>query len=442
MDLALKKTSILKLHLPTFILPLLVLSVTFSSKPLYPDVWLNQIISSGFILCAIVLFYRTCRIDILALGIPIAVIFLRLMRFRYGEEVRMVEIIYFVPYSILLLGVGAKMVRDYPLLMLRQIKWICVISVTLSLLQIMGVQWAQSLTNFYWYKGGSTWSYLFVWWENLPPVSGIQERPVGFTSSNNVLSQFLLFFYAFCMWWFANKKNRDELSSRWLFSISFACALTGSKLVLVGSLLLSVFAMLIVKEERNFYLFRVIPTVLLAYMVYFLFFPGLFVYNFNLDLFAFNSMIRLEHLRSLASIPYADNIFQFLSKFNTGYYIGQRDVLSTLARFSERAEDMTGLGIVIRYIPFLMFAGLLIGPLWITLLRKMQSGLFDIQKVAPIMLVASVVSSAGGPFLFTSYFWFFFSFAMFPLSVLLLKNQTKKTQDLPNFSTYSPRSFP
>ena len=177
-----------RLHLPTLLLPLLVLSVTFSGKPLYPDVVLYRIISATFIIFCIIVFYRTCKNKILAVSIPIAVVLLRILRLGYGEESGMLEAVYFVPYSILLLGVGAKMIRDYPLLLLRQIVWICAISIVLSLMQIMGVQWAQSLTNFYWYNGGSTESYLFVWWSDLPPTSGIQMRPVGFAYANNVLS--------------------------------------------------------------------------------------------------------------------------------------------------------------------------------------------------------------------------------------------------------------
>lgn len=415
-----------RLHLPTLLLPLLVLSVTFSGKPVYPDVWLHQIISSAFIICAIIVFYRSCRKNIiLAFGVPISLVLLRIIRFQYGEESGVFEAIYFVPYSILLLGVGTKMVRDHPLLMLRQIIWICAISIVLMLMQIMGVQWAQSLTNFYWYNGGSTESYLFVWWSDLPPASGIQMRPVGFASANNVLSQYLVLFYAFGILWFADKTQRFKPPLKWLFIISFACALSGAKVVLSGVVLINIAALLIAKKESKLYLFRVFLTTLFAYFCYFLLFPGLFVYNFNLDLFAFNSMLRLSQLIHLVDIPYAGDILNFLSQFQTGEYIGQRSVMLTLKTFEDRALIITGIGTVAVFYPVIISICLLVAPFWITRLRKSARGHYvDMQKVPLIMLVATVAGSMGGPFLFTSYFWFFFSFALYPLSVLLLSQHS------------------
>ncbi len=38
--------------LPALLLPLLALSVTFSSKPVYPDIVLHRIISAAFIICS------------------------------------------------------------------------------------------------------------------------------------------------------------------------------------------------------------------------------------------------------------------------------------------------------------------------------------------------------------------------------------------------------
>jgi len=416
-----------RLHLPTLLLPLLVLSVTFSSKPVYPDVWLHQIISSTFIICAIIVFYRSCRKNIiLKFGIPISLVLLRLLRFGYGDASGVLEAIYFVPYSILLLGVGAKMVRDYPLLMLRQIRWICAISIVLSLMQILGVQWAQSLTNFYWDIGGSTESYLFVRWSDMPPASCIQMRPVGFASANNIVSQYLLFFYAFAILWFADKKQEFQPLLMWLFIISFACALTGAKVVLAGIVLINIVAVTIAKGKNRLYLFRVFVTIFLAYFCYWLLFPGLFVYNFNIDLFAFNAMLRLSNLINFADIPYVETVLLILSQYQTGEFIGQRSVISTLEKFDGTA--MTGIGSVISYFPVIISAFLLLAPFWITRLRKLARGPYvDMQKVPLIMLVAAVASSAGGPFLFTSYFSFFFSFALYPLSVLLLRHPKGKS---------------
>lgn len=418
---------LVRMHLPALLLPLLALSSTFSSKPIYPDAILHQIFSSSFILCAIIVFYRESKYNVLAIVIPISLVFIRIARFRYGQENLMLETFYFVPYSILLLGVGAKMVRDYPFLLIRQMMWICAISVVLLLMQIMGVQWAQSLTNFYWYRGGANESYLFVWWKDLPATSGIQERPVGFTSANNVLSQYLSFFYAFGAWWFASKKKLMQLPLKWIFIISFACALTGSKLVISIIILINITIFFLFKERSSVFFVRLLLLTLFAYAFYFLLFPGLFISNFNLDLFAFNAMLRLQHLSYLVNIPYKEDIFRFLSQFQTGYYIGNRDVMRTLSGFTNRAEQMTGIGSLIRYAPVIIFGSLLMLPFWLNRLRKIVTRSYaGMGNLIIIMLVASVSSAAGGPFLKASYFWFFFSFGLYPLSVLLIKEPKNK----------------
>jgi len=288
-------------------------------------------------------------------------------------------------------------------------------------MQILGVQWAQSLANFYWYKGGATESCLFVRWSDLTTFTGIQMRPVGFASANNVVSQYLLFFYAFSILWWVDKKQGFQQSLKWLFIISFACALTGAKVVLAGIVLIDITVLLIAFAKNKVYLFRVFLTTLFAYFCYWLLFPGLFVHNYNLDLFAFNSMIRLSFLMQYVDIPYAEYIYSFLSRFQTSDYVGQRSVIRTIENFG--ATKMTGIETVIIYLPAIIPACFLLAPLWLARLRKIVHNPYVDMRILPfIMLVSVVASSMGGPFLFTSYFWFFFSFAMYPLSVLLLKH--------------------
>jgi len=415
-----------KVHLPTLLLPLLVLSVTFTSKPVYPDILLHRIISVLFIICVIMVFCGSCRSKILVICIPTAVVLLRILRLGYGDEYGVLEKIYLVPYSILLIVVGTKMVREYPLLMLRQIVWICAISIILSLMQIMGVQWAQSFTNFYWLTGGTTESFLFVPWSKALPVTTIQLRPVGFASANNIVSQYLLFFYAFSILWFADKKQRFRPPLIWLFIISFACALTGAKVVLAGIVLINIAAVTFAKGQNRLYMFRVLLTTSFSYFLYWFLFPGFFVFNFNIDLFAYNAMLRLKNLMSFGDIPYAETIYQYLSQFQTGEYIGEKSVTKTVELF--HGHSITGLGTIMNYLPIIIYTGLLIAPFWFARLQKLARGPYvDMQKLPIIMLVAAVASSAGGPFLGGSYFWFFFSFTLYPLSTLLLREPKDKS---------------
>jgi len=410
-------------------MPLMAFSLTFSSKPIFPYLIFHQIISSTFIICAIIVFYRSIRNNILRFSIPTAVVLLRILRLIYGDGNGVLETIYFVPYSVLLIGVGTKMFRDYPYLMLRQIKWICAISIVLSIMQIMGVQWAQSLTNFYHQLGGSAESYLLVRWSDLPFISGIQARPVGFAHANNALSQFLLFFYAFSILWFADKKLRFKPPLKWMFIISFACAITGAKLVIVGIVLINITALLIVKPSNKLFLFRVFFTVFISYVCYWFLFPGLFVYNYNLDLFAFNSMLRLASIMQVAEIPHAENIYSFFSQYQTGDYMGSRSIINTIEMSGGDISGMTGLGLIIKKLTIIIFTLLLLAPFWLTRLRKLARypNKLDMHKLPFIMLVAGVASLGGGQFLFTSYFVFFFSSALYPLSVLLLKSSPSES---------------
>ena len=415
-----------RLHLPSVLLPLLVLSVTFTSKP--ADVLLHQAISSTFMLVAIIIFYRACVNKLFAMGIITALVLLRVLRFVYGSESGQLEVIYFVPYVVVLLGVGAKMIRDYPLLLLRQITWICAISALLSLMQIMGVQWAQSLTNYYWIEGGADDPFLFVPWSDIALQTGLQARPVGFASANNIVSQYLLFFFAFAMFWRVSKRNYFRPPAMWLFIISFACALTGSKLVVVGIVLITIVAFLIAEKTAYLQVFRTFLLTSAAYGLYWFLFPGLFIYNLNLDLLSFNMMVRIVNILTTTEVPFVGNVLQFLSQYNTGAHIGDRDVLSTVGMLE--GAQISGIGSIMNYYWIVLFAFAFLIPVWLVLLRRLCEGPYiAMKKLSIVMFIAALTSTAGGPFIFTSYFWFFFSFALYPLSVLLLKNQQGKHVD-------------
>lgn len=406
------------LHLPTYLLPLLILNVTFTSKPIYPEVLLHQVFSMMFIVCAIVVFYRASSNQILAISIIAALVLLRILRYADGSG--LLEALYFIPYGALLLGVGAKMVRDYPVLMLNQIMWICVISIFLSLLQIMGVQWAQSLTNFYWYEGGSSEAYLFVQKSVLPQVYGIQTRPVGFASANNIVSQYLLFFYAYAILWFTNRKSQYTPPLKWLFIISFACAITGAKLVIAGIVLIQIAVWIVTNRQDYLYLLRALFVTIMAYCLYWVLFPGLFVMNYNLDLFSFNLMVRLSDLLVRQGVPIADEIFMFLAFYNTGEHIGQKNLLSTVEHLG--VGEITGIGSMVRYAWILLPAIAILVPVWFYHLSRLPIEMYINRKnLSLIMGVATVASTAGGPFLLTTYFWFFFAIAMYPFSRILLK---------------------
>lgn len=421
-----------KWPLHVLVLPLLVLSVTFSSKPVFPDSTLHLIFSSAFVFCAIVVFYANSKSGLTVL-IPLSVVLLRAMRLRevgseYLLESTLLEILYSIPYSILMLGVGAYMLRDHTGLMVRQIRWVLLVSILLSLLQISGVQWAQSLTNFYWYDGGTTESYFLIDWSHLPELSGIQMRPVGFAHANNVVSQFLLFFYGFLLACSIERTHGQQKRLLWFFVLSFACALTGAKLPATGIVFATLAALVVYRERKR--VLALFGTTLAAYFAYWLLFPGVAAYNFSVDLFVFNLALRLTSLAASVNVPWADDIVQFLLQYQTGEYLGERSLDRTLR--ATGGDATTGVESIAPFLSAVALIGLAIAPVWLKRLRKLARSRFDAGRLPVLMVVVSVACSGGGPFLLTSYSWFFLSFGLYPLTILLLRD--------PKESAPTPRS--
>ena len=414
-----RRTVSIKLSVIHWLLPLLVLNVMFTSKPGFLDALLAQLFSLLFMLSAGFVFYRSVANRTLAIGVPSILFFFRILRYIYGDE-GLELILYFVPYSIILVTVSARMVRDYSPLLLRQMVWICVLSAALSLMQIFGVHWAQSLTNFYWSTGGSSEQYLFVTWSDLPNIAGIQSRPVGFASANNIVSQYMIIFYAFTIGWIAWERSPRRL--RWIsvFIISCACALSGAKLVVVGIIITHSIAWIVSKTENRLRVFWIFTAPLGAYGLYWILFPGLFVRNYNLDLLAFNLMIRIADLDARVAMPWVDGAVAFLSRFNTGVYVGDRQVLEAL----ERSEGTTisGIGSVIEHWELLLAGLALVALVWVMRVGRVTAGPdADRRGVAVVVVVGMFVGAMGGPFLFTSYFWFFAGFGLYPVAVALLR---------------------
>ena len=126
----------------------------------------------------------------------------------------------------------------------------------------------------------------------------------------------------------------------------------------------------------------------------------------------------------VAEVPYAENIYSFFSQYQTGDYMGSRSVIRTLELcYAADYSKMTGLGLIINKLTIIIPILLLLAPFWITRLLKLvrDPNKVDMHKLPVIMLITTVASLGGGPHMYSSYFWFFFSCAMYPLSVLLIR---------------------
>jgi len=412
-----------KINVHSLFVPLLAFNATFSSKPIFPDILLHLILSNSLIIVSMIIFYQACKNKVIAISIPALVIVLRLA--RYGEAGESIlSTIYFVPYSILFIVVGTKLFKDYPVLVAKQIVAICVISITLSFLQIIGVQSAQSLTNFYYKTGGTSNFYLFVNWDNLPEIETIQVRPVGFSQANNVVSQYLLFFYAYVAGLYLKAERYLRPPLFWLFIISLAGALTGAKVVIASIIFVNLALFILCNRVKMAIKISIVSSS--AYAIYYLIFPGLFVYNFNIDLFAFNAMVRVKHMMLSGGYEYLSWVISVLSEFNTGQYIGNKSVDEAVATIKD--VNITGIGTIVEYLRYIIPVILIAVPFWAYKLKLLPVHLYINIKRTPILMgLASLASTAGGPFIFTPYYWFFSSVVLFPITLKLIKDSYQKT---------------
>jgi len=388
----------------------MALSNTFT----YYNSLLNQIISSGFIVCCIFIFYKVCRIKPLAVLIPFAVVVLRIAAVLEPNS-NLITIMYYIPYSILLITVGTKMVRDHTVLLIAQISWISAITVILCIMQILGVEWTQSIREFYSHSGRSNYQYLFVKWDDIAVFYNMQVRPSGFCSYNNVLSQLLLFYYSFSILWFIEFKNNHLGKLKWLFVITFACALTGAKVVSLGIVFVNLALIIFVIRLKNLVNYtKTLLTTILSFSLYYILFPGICVFNYNLDLFTYNAIARIQGLIEKVNLPIIEKIIDYFSQLQTGNYMGKYIHYSSV--------DISGVTKLIDYAYIILILVCLIAPFWIINLRKLRnlSGL-DMKKV-PIIMVAAVISSLlGQPLYSSSFFIFFFCAITFPISIKYLK---------------------
>jgi len=284
-------------------------------------------------------------------------------------------------------------------------------------MQIMGVEWTQYHWKLYHLIGGSTKSYLFTEWVDIYEFSSVQVRPSGFSSYNNVLSQVLLFSYAYSIYWFADKKQIYTPPLTWMFIISFACALTGAKVLALGIILINITLIFISKGINKLYSIRVILSTACAYFCYWMLFPGLFVYNFNLDLFSYNAMGRIQGFLEVSNFSLANNIYFFLSQYQSGDFMGvQADI------YNDDRNIGSGLTSIFIYWPIIIPIFLVFLPNWFSNLSKIERTPYvDMQKLPILMLVAIASSLFGQPLYTSSYFIFFSSCILYPLSIYLIK---------------------
>ena len=406
----------MKISTHSLVLPLLGCLAAFSSKTKFPDYELTLFFSWALFLTCAFLFIRSFRYRGMAVVLVSLLIVIRVL-IQLTDEPAVITNCYFAGGIVLMVFAGLSVFLKIPTLLLRQMYWLAAISVIISLLQIHGVPWAQEFGSAI---GDKELSAGRVWFQGYDIVSQesaaeLQARPDGFTHANNLTSQLLLMFYAFCFYCFTAETGLPKASSAGLFVIAFASALNAGKVVVLGIILIWLTSLVLVNVRRRRLLLAIAIT-LGAYWLYGVLFPGLFILNFNPDLFVYNASGRIINFGIMASteifVPFAD----LVTSLGTDRYIPTADILMQNYALEEVSETFSGIGAMAPYLPVI-----LVGTCATALLWKSEAWRLDKLRMANlrsgsvIMAVALLASVFGGPFYRTVWFAFFLSLSIAPL---------------------------
>jgi hypothetical protein len=406
----------MKISTHSLVLPLLAGLAAFSSKTKFPDYELTLFFSWVLFLTFASLFIRSFRYRELAVVLVSLLIVIRVL-IQLTDAPAVITNCYFVGGIVLMVFAGLSVFLKIPALLLRQMYWLAAISVIISLLQIHGVPWAQEFGSAIDDNGlsaGRVWfqGYEVVCHESAPLS---QARPDGFTHANNLTSQLLLMFYAFCFYCFTAETGLPKASSAGLFVIAFAIALNAGKVVVLGIILIWLTS-LVLGNVRKKRLLLAIAITLGAYWLYGVLFPGIFILNFNPDLFVYNASGRIINFGVMANteifVPFAD----LVKSLGTGRYISEIDFLLLNNLAAGYSVAYSGIGTMIPYLPVILVGVFVTAFLWKSEAWRLDRlGMANLRSGSVIMSVALLASVFGGPFYRTVWFVFFLSLAIAPL---------------------------
>lgn len=405
----------MKISTHSLVLPLLVCLAAFSSKTRFPDYELTLLFSWALFLTCAFLFIGTFRYRRMAVVLVSLLIVIRVL-VQLIDAPAVLMNCYLAGGIVVMVFAGLSVFLKIPTLLLRQMYWLAAISVIISLLQIHGVPWAQEFGSAIDYKklsAGRVWfqEYDVVFQES---AAELQARPDGFTHANNLTSQLLLMFYAFCFYCYTTKTGLPKASSVGLFVLAFASALNAGKVVVFGIILIWLAALVLGSVRKN-RLFCAVAITMAAYSLYGVFFPGLLLLNFNPDIFVYNASSRIINfgvmMKTEIFVPMAD----LVRNLSTDKYIQTHDILLQNYAVEDISEAYSGIGALAPYLPVI-----LVGVCGAALLWKSEAWRLGRLRVANlasgslIMSVALLASLFGGPFYRTVWFAFFLSLAIAP----------------------------
>ena len=408
------------------VLPLLVGLAAFSSKDRFPDHELTLFFSWSLLLVLGVIFVRNFKYRGPAIVLFAAAVLMRALALA-SPDVAMLQLGSIALYAIITIVAGACLLLSKPVLILRQMYWLSVISVVMSLLQMHGVSWAQDFGSAIEWKVPGDWPVLFERYSLDFKYAMSQSRPDGFTHSNNLTSQLLLFFYAYAFFHYSFRTGLARLPRGWFFIICFACALNAGKVIVLAMLMIHAVAWLVPKKPDRRLLLRSLGVTFSAYLLYFILYPGLFVANFNLDWFIFNAMGRIINLQAITGITTFQPLVDLLSDWFSNEYLGIENPERWLLDL-DTLESFSGIAFMIDYLMLIVPGAIVGGILLLRSLRRLDHlPIRHMRYFVMIMLCASIGSIFGGPFVTTVWFMFFLSFSLVPLTFPYLSNRFRQS---------------
>lgn len=404
----------------TLVLPMLVGLAAFSSKERFPDYQLTQFFSWSLLLASGVIFIKNFKHKKSALMIFLMNILTRFILLLLPNSLFFLYLSNSL-FAIIIIFAGASIFLEKPMLLLRQMYWLSIISIIMSLLQINGVRWAQEFGSAFEWKRTSDIPILFVQYSSDLWVGLCQMRPDGLTHANNLTSQLLMLFYAYIIFFYTFENNFQKIPAKILFITSFACALNGGKVIVLGIFSIFLFLLFFTLNNNGRKFLRAFAITFSGYLLYFTLYPGLFILNFNYTLFLTNAIGRVLNLSNLSNIPGIEYFAEFLTGFSNEKYQSYEVQAQQFQLAKNLTESISGLSRLIAYSPFVLLF-VIIGYFLLkkNLWRVDKLHLNNMRIFLSIMGIALVASIFGGPFFSTVWFVFFISFVLTPMSLSLM----------------------
>jgi hypothetical protein len=153
----------------------------------------------------------------------------------------------------------------------------------------------------------------------------------------------------------------------------------------------------------------------------------LFVINFNLDWFIVNAMGRIVNLQSVTGISTFQPLIELLSSWYSNDYLEIRNPETWLLDVAT-LEAYSGIASMVDYLAVIVPVVVVGGILLVRSLRRLDElPIRNMRHLVVIMLLASISSVFGGPFVTTVWFMFFLSFSLIPLTLPYLSRRFRQS---------------